>query len=134
VHILNNSIITILDKQLDALTLRQRVIANNVANANTPGFKKSEVAFSNQLRDAMDKNGIHLRYSHPKHITTRRSVSEIEAKVVTTENTIMNYGKNNVDVEQEMVNLAANTIMYNAVSRMISGKLTSMGNVIKGGR
>lgn len=133
-HILKNDILTILDKQLDALTVRQRVIANNVANANTPGFKKSEVSFSNQLRDAMDNKHIHLRYSHPKHITTRRSVSEIEAKVVTTENTIMNYGQNNVDVEQEMVNLAANTIMYNAVSRMMSGKLTTTGYVIKGGK
>lgn len=130
----NNPSITVLERQLDASALRQRVIANNIANANTPGFKKSEVSFSDQLQAALDTKRIKLRANHPQHISTSRPLNKIAPRVETTEDTMMTFGQNNVDTEQEMVNLAANTILYNTTSRMLGGKFTLMGHVIRGGK
>ncbi|MEW5953982.1 MAG: flagellar basal body rod protein FlgB [Bacillota bacterium] len=130
----NNSSFIVLEKQLDASALRQQVIANNIANANTPGFKKSEVSFNDQLRAALDTKRIHLQANSPRHITARHPLHNIAPLVKTTEDTIMTYGQNNVDTEQEMVNLAANTILYNAASRMLGGKFTTMGHIIRGGK
>lgn len=130
----NNTMVSVLEKQLDASSIRQRVIANNLANANTPGFKKSEVNFSKQLQAALDTKRIHLKAGHTRHISTRRPLSEIEPKIITTRDTLMTYGKNNVDTEQEMVNLATNTILYNTAARLIGGKMSMTGYVIRGGK
>lgn len=130
----NNSSFNALEKQLAASALRQRVIANNIANANTPGFKKSEVSFNDQLRAALDTRRIHLKANSPRHISTSRPLHSITPLVKTTEDTMMTFGLNNVDTEQEMVNLAANTILYNAASRMLGGKFTTLGHVIRGGK
>lgn len=129
-----NPMVAVLEKQLDASSIRQRVIANNLANANTPGFKKSEVSFSNQLQAALDTKRIHLKAGHPRHISTHRPLGEIEPKIITTQDTLMTYGQNNVDTEEEMVNLAANTILYNTAAQLMGGKMSSTGYVIKGGK
>ncbi|AGL01662.1 flagellar basal body rod protein FlgB [Desulfoscipio gibsoniae] len=121
--ILNDTLSIILTKQLDTCTLRQRVIANNIANFNTPGFKKSEVSFQQQLKKALDDS----------HVKQNNNLAELTPKIVQVKNTAMKADGNNVDIDQEMVNLATNTLLYRLATRVKSDKGNILSYVIKGG-
>lgn len=134
VNLFDSPVMTALQKQLDSSALAQRVIANNVANVNTPGFKKSHVSFAEQLKRALDKKLPALVTSSPRHFGGSMDIKQVSPRVVQESDTTMRYGQNNVDIDQEMVNLAANTIQYEFSANAISGKLGLLGYVIRGGR
>jgi len=134
VNLFDSPVMVALSRQLDSSTLTQRVIANNVANVNTPGFKKSQVSFREQLRQALDAKAPALATSNPRHMGGAADLSKVGPKVVQERDTIMRYGQNNVDIDQEMVNLAANQIIYDFSASSLSGKLGTLGYVIRGGR
>lgn len=123
-----------LTKQLDSAALTQRVIAHNVANVNTPGYKKSYVSFQEQLKAALGKQTPGLLTSHPRHIGAPVALENVAPRVAQEQDTTMRYGQNNVDVDQEMVNLAANSLLYDASARVLGDKLSGLGYVIRGGR
>ncbi len=82
--------IDLLQKGLYAATVRNNVIANNIANVNTPNFKRSEVKFENILKDAI--NGTKLRgyITNPKHIPIGPPpVDSIQPEIVQVNNTSM---------------------------------------------
>lgn len=123
-----------LARQLDSSALTQRVIANNVANVNTPGFKKSYVSFSEELKRALGEKGPALATSHPGHMGGAAGIKEVAPRVVQERGTTMRYSQNNVDVDQEMVNLATNTILYDLSASALSSRLGLLGYVIRGGK
>lgn len=126
---------TILTKQMDACTLRQRVIADNIANVNTPGFKKSTVNFQQQLQAALGSGSGSMKTSDPRHIGTGGSrLQNLAPEVVQVTGTSMKTGKNNVDIDEEMVNLAANTLLYQLAARVKSDRSNLLSYIIKGGR
>jgi len=136
VKILNDAINTVLVKQMDACTTRQRVIANNIANVNTPGFKKSTVNFQQQLQAALGNNSLGMKATNERHIAGSglNQLEGLAPEIVKVDNTSMKAGQNNVDVDEEMVNLAANTLMYQFAARVKSDRANSLSYVIKGGR
>lgn len=134
VNFFSNPLMLAMKKTLDADALRQRVIANNIANVNTPGFKRSEVSFTDQLRSALGRKDIKLLTTHPRHFGAPVDIKDIRAKVVIDNNTSMRLSGNNVDIDQEMVNSAANEIHYQAVTDMLTGKYSGLIKVITGGR
>lgn len=127
-----STVLTVLRKQIDASALTQRVIANNIANINTPGFKKSSVRFLDALREALDARAMPLRTDHPRHIPSAVPVAQVEPVVVKEEQTTMGYNQNNVDLDQEMVNLVANALAYQTATRALGDRLSLLGYVIKG--
>ena len=71
--------ITILSKSLDAGMLRSKLIADNISNVSTPGFKRNEVEFENELKQAMDKTHLRGVRSNEKHIPLgRKTVYEVK--------------------------------------------------------
>lgn len=97
---------------LDATELRGRVIANNIANINTPNYKRKYVTFEETLDDSINKK--------PK----------IEVK--TDKDSAMREDGNNIDLENEKVNQASTTLEYNALITLTNIKLGMTRNVITG--
>ncbi len=128
-----NSIMTLLRRELDAGTMRQRVIANNIANVNTPNFKKSSVRFEETLKRATGDD-LPILTSNPRHIGGTGSDAGMEPVVVKNERTTLRADGNNVDVDQEMSALALNTILYNASTQAINERLALLSYVITGRR
>ena len=59
---LNNSFgktVDILHRTMDAATLRQQILANNIANADTPNFKRSSLNFESELKRALESENVH---------------------------------------------------------------------------
>lgn len=123
-----------LKKGLDAGALRQRVIANNIANLNTPFFKKSTVEFEGLLKKALGQSPIEMSVTHPKHMRGRPSLQDLKPEIKIKDETSMRQDGNNVDIDEEMTMLAANGIQYQAMARILSERYSHLGLVITGGR
>ena len=96
---------------LDATELRSRTIANNIANINTPNYKRRYVTFEDSLRNEI-------------------SNAKIEVKV--DKDSIVREDGNNVDLENEKVNQAAASLQYNALVSLTNTKLAMTKSVIAG--
>ena len=150
-RILSNHSIEILSRGLDAASLRQEVISNNIANVETPGFKASRVSFEDELRRALgavDGSGpadgrgalpalpaVRLVGTNPRHIVPEpRGSAEVAPRVITDTASSMRNDGNNVDVEAQMAELAENTVLYNALVRQISAQFSNLRTAINEGR
>jgi flagellar basal-body rod protein FlgB len=104
--------IDVLDKGADAAWTRNEVLSNNIANVDTPGYKRKDVAFNAYLEEALI--GVGTLDDRITKINTR--LEEINCSVY-TDNVNLSYriDGNNVDISTENVYLAENQIRYNAL-------------------
>jgi flagellar basal-body rod protein FlgB len=124
-----------LDKGLDAAALRQQVIANNVANINTPGFKKQDVSFEDELAAAIEgRQNSKLLQTEAGHLSGGNPLDDVGINVTTVNGTSMRYDGNNVDIDEEMSKMAENNIRYQAMSKLMSERFGGLKTVINGGR
>lgn len=131
-EIFSNPVMASLKKGLDAEALRQRVIANNVANVNTPNFKKSTVAFESLLKKALGRESLEMITTDPRHFGGTPRLAELRPEVNLNETTTMRTDGNNVDIDEEMTNLAANGIQYQATARELGDRISLLSFVITG--
>ena len=120
--------INVLDRAADASWTRNEAIANNIANVDTPGYKRQDVNFEEQLRRAM-KNS---RY---KSIDERVANVDLEKlKPITyRDHATVSYrlDGNNVDIDTEQVELASEQIKYQALTTSITSEFQRLQTVIK---
>lgn len=109
--------IPILMKGLDAYALRHRAIADNVANAETVGYERHVVEFEDRLRSAIGAGG--LRRTHPQHLGSGGvDLRSLDPKVTVDAVPSDVNDLNNVDVDREMAELAANHLQFNFAARL----------------
>lgn len=126
----NEPVLQGLTRSLDVAALRQKVTANNIANLNTPGFKRSYVQFNEELDKARGK--LPLARTNPRHIPGRSE--EGDPRVARELHTTRRTDGNNVDLDQEMLDLVTNQLRYNALVQNTSGRLANWRYVINEGR
>lgn len=116
--------INLLEKMLDVSAIKHKVIASNIANINTPGYKKMEISFSDQLDKAIKD-------------TSMNKFDAIQPKIIIAENdkneTVRNDG-NNVDMDKEISALMKNTSSYNIYSQLLAKKMELVKSAIENSR
>jgi len=117
----------LIKKGLDTSSLRQKTISSNIANVNTPNYKVNKVEFEEYLQRAV--NGVNLNKTNKLHFGASK-LSDVEPIVKKRTNTTYNDNGNNVDIDLEMTELAANEIYYSALTQIINAKLSSLNYVI----
>ncbi len=126
----NEPVMQGLTRGLDVAALRQKVTANNIANLNTPGFKRSYVLFGEELDKARAK--LPLVRTNMRHYPERPG--ETDPRVATEHHTAQRSDGNNVDLDQEMLDMVTNQLRYNALIQTTSGRLAAWRYVINEGR
>jgi flagellar basal-body rod protein FlgB len=124
---LTNNIFSSLDmykKGLQAMTLRSEVIANNIANAETPGYKAKDVSFESVFRDH-----IRRKYSFSDH-----NMESIRFRVDRRSDRRTVSTGNNVDMEQEMIKAAENNMAHELLVKALNSRIYMLKNAIKEGR
>jgi flagellar basal-body rod protein FlgB len=101
-----------LERALDGAALEQRMVANNLANLETPGFVARHAQFHDSLRAALDAE---------------------RGRASSTVRPVQPHG-NNVDVETEMTALSESVLQYEVLTRLLSKKLSMVGVVIGDGK
>lgn len=120
--------VNVLSKAADASWMRNDVLANNIANVDTPGYKRQDIDFESQLKQA-------LRNTRYKSVDARVSAihsSELTPRVYTdSANFSYRLDGNNVDIDTESTELAANQIMYNGLINSINQEFTNLKMVMQ---
>lgn len=122
--------VNVLKSAADASWTREEVLTNNIANVDTPGYKRQDVEFKTYLRSALEQAG------KPRATLTQK-VNQADLSSVTTrtytENTTLSYrlDGNNVDLSTENVELAAEQINYNALIDSMNNEFSRIKSVLK---
>ena len=122
--------VDVLKTAADASWLREEVLTNNIANVDTPNYKRQDVEFTTYLQSALEQAGT------PASTLTQK-VNEANLSGITTrtytENTTLSYRMdgNNVDLSTENAELAAEQINYNALIDSMNNEFTRMKAVLK---
>lgn len=120
--------INVLDKAADASWIRNEAISNNIANVDTPGYKRQDVNFEEQLRKAM-KNS---RYTSIDERVANVDLERLNP-ITYRDHSSLSYrlDGNNVDIDTENVELASNQIRYQGLTDSISKHFEGLQLVMK---
>ncbi len=121
---LGDTTISRLEQALNRSSLTQKVIAQNIANVDTPNYKAQEVTFGSAL-----SNSLQALRTDPRQFEFSNSATP---QIVTNPNATMQNNGNTVDIDKEMVNLANNQLNYQAYVEAISRKFNQYNTVLGG--
>ncbi len=136
-QILKTANMDYLPRGMQAATMRHEVISDNIANVNTPKFKRSYVRFEDLLAKELhldDEQGkLEIVRTHDRHMPIPMR-TKAQAVIEKDDTTTMRVDHNNVDIDVEMANMAKNQLYYNAMATQLGGFVTKMKNVITSGQ
>ncbi|MGZ3786880.1 MAG: flagellar basal body rod protein FlgB [Bacteriovorax sp.] len=112
--------------------MRQELIASNIANAETPGYKAKKLDFEDALARALDTDGQQtLKTTDSKHFNVGGGgFNNLQPEIYEESNGIVSPDGNTVDRDQEMADMAENKIMYDASVQLLNKKLGLMKYVV----
>ena len=120
--------INVLDKAADASWKRNEAISNNIANAATPGYKRQDVSFENELRHAIlgaSGGSVDAKVGNIKLNTLNPTIYTDSTEVM------YRLDGNNVDIDTENVYLAENQIRYNGLMNSVTQEFQNLQSVMK---
>ena len=128
--------INIIQRELDVSVLRRNVIANNIANSDTPNFKRTVVNFESQLKRALDSEKVK---PFPAVLTDKRHIPfytpmdyrKVQPKRMLDYLTTSKNNGNNVDIEEEMMNALENQMLYQTLVQAVSSEFARVNLVLR---
>lgn len=123
----------IMGRAMDAAMLRQNILADNLTNVSTPGFKRSDVSFQTHLQRALEQpNRIELARSSSRHFTTQpsRDPMQIQPRVFVESTDWARNDLNNVNIDAEMSHLAQNTLYFQGLASRLAAKYRILSTVV----
>ena len=124
--------ISVLDKAADGSWARNNAIANNIANIDTPNYKRKDVSFQKELEQALRASKYTSLDEKVSELYKGNRLSHIEPRTYTDyANYSYRLDKNNVDIDNENVELASNQIVYQALVESIDAEFKNLKTVIK---
>ncbi|MGE5343623.1 MAG: flagellar basal body rod protein FlgB [Candidatus Omnitrophota bacterium] len=115
---------------LDRMMMRNKLVASNIANVDTPGYKSKDMNFEKVLSDSMN---MRLKQTHSKHMGEMQGISTLTDPIV-EDSTPGRPDGNNVDIDDEMMKLTEIGIQYNATVQLVSKKLRQISDTIQQAR
>ncbi|UWG98348.1 flagellar basal body rod protein FlgB [Dehalobacter sp. DCM] len=129
---LDSPLFKLMERGLDGTSLRQRVLANNIANNDTPDYKRSDLQFDAYLQAALNdsESTVTTVGTEPGHIPITINKHLTDNYVVQDNHTTYRNDGNNVDIDTEMTRMVENQLQYNALSSMITQHLTLLKQAV----
>lgn len=110
----------VLARSLDFCAERNNLIAANLANADTPGYKAVRIDFQETLQKMVDQQGSkELRRTDPKHFSMEPGVMQMKPEIHIREESVKRDG-NSVDMDEEIAKMSINQIRYNAGAEVLN--------------
>ena len=121
----------IITRALSGSAKRGELIANNLANVSTPGYKRQDVDFKSALKKEMSsKNKVNLQTTRNNHIPFSKQYTSSQQ---VQNNANYRNDENSVDIDVEMAELAKNSIYYNVMTNRAAGHFSTLNQVIQQG-
>ena len=110
----------LLDEMIRAATLRHKVLARNIANIDTPGYRPMDVRFSEELRFASETGG------SPVPVVRANMTADPAGGAG-------RYDGNAVDLDRQMAKMAENALWHNAMIQFLNSRMNLLRTAIRGG-
>jgi flagellar basal-body rod protein FlgB len=124
------SAVRVLQEGMRVAVLNQDLLANNIANVDTPNYNPVHLDFQGTLREALDGHGrVSLRKTLPQHLEADRWQPQFKRVALTSKN---DYNK--VDLEQEMADLSENTGRYTTYGSLLAKQFKMVKDMLSGVR
>lgn len=130
--------IDLLQRAMDATSLRYQVSANNLANSEVPNFKRSTVNFESELKRAFEseektRNGFQLTRTDSRHIALNvpYDYRNVEPRRVLDYTTTAKANGNNVDAETEANNILQIQMQYRLLTQLTGFEFSQLNTVMK---
>ncbi|MCY0869558.1 MAG: flagellar basal body rod protein FlgB [Firmicutes bacterium] len=131
-----STLLGVLQNALQASQLRQSAYANNIANANTPGYKRETVHFDSMLQASLGAGGqaasLPMLTNSSRDLTESVNPVDVTPQVVTDDATSVSGNANNVNLDAEMSAMAANQIDYGALVQELNDQFSLLRTAITG--
>jgi flagellar basal-body rod protein FlgB len=128
----------LLSKVLDLRAQKAQVISANIANAETPGYAASRFNFEEDLANAINgggRSGLRLATSNEKHLSFGPSnFNSVSGKLITEKDHTGIGDENGVSVDQELMALSENELLYETTALLLKKKMSLLKHVISGGQ
>ena len=124
--------VKILSRALDFRSTNQRVIAGNLANSDTPGFRHKELRFDEELKKASGMDTITLKNTNPGHISHFSTGTGNSFPVHEGEPAL--NGEGQLDLDMEMAKMTRNNLLYEASTKLLAKKFKALRSAIEAGR
>ena len=124
----DNNNILLSQKSLDYLWEKQRIISENIANNDTPGYKAKEISFEEQLSKNLEK---FRGQERPKRTEIRDAINSSRISVDTSDEESNRLDGNNVNLDVEQVELLRAQLQYQYQIYQINDQFTRLRTVIK---
>lgn len=125
-NFLSNNTMRVTEKSLDYLWKKQETISENIANADTPGYKYKYVTFEDELR----KNLTTAKDQGKSKV--REGIEKTKISIHTAKDETARLDGNNVNIDVENVEMARTSIQYQYALRSINDEITLLRTAIKG--
>ena len=127
-----------MERFMDLAVRRQKLIASNLSNVDTPGYKTVDIDFEQELQSQMAGSagqGISMAVTDTRHLATSSGAQGgLPAQAKEVEGLTLRNDLNNVNIDREMSELSTNAMKFSAVSQMIAGKFRTLKSAITEGR
>jgi len=122
---------------MDTSMLRQDVIADNIANADTPNFKRSFINFESRLQAALESEGpggMQAAMTHERHIPFQQPIDyrSVQPNRQLDYLTTSDNNGNNVDIEEESMNFLNNQLLYTLMTDSVNQQFARANLVLRG--
>lgn len=119
-----NSVTGVMERALDLNWIRQQLISNNIANVDTPNYKRMDIDFKSSLLKALDE-----------HSVSQSGAGAVIPEFVVADDLTHSNDGNSVDIEKEMAEQSINSLQYALLTRLVSDQLGMLRTAIsEGGR
>lgn len=126
---MTNINLTLLKNAIEASSFRQDAINSNIANINTDNYKTNQVVFETLLTQSV--HGVTINKTQDQHLGSS-NIADIKPIVSKRTGTSVKENGNNVDLDMEMVNLAENSLYYQALISQLNGQYSRLKTIIGG--
>ncbi|HID30818.1 MAG TPA: flagellar basal body rod protein FlgB [Desulfobacterales bacterium] len=101
---------TLLEQMLTLTANKQKVIAHNIANVDTPGYRRKELKFEDALLRALEQDDVD-------------ALQRIQGVIVESDDPTLRNDGNNVDIDKEMAEMSQNTLVYRVYTELLNKKI-----------
>ena len=129
-----------LPRAMTAATMRHEILSQNIANVNTPNYRRSVVDFEDALANELygkeeDTEGkLQMVRTRDKHLPAEHTPTHAMPTIADDATTIMRTDNNNVDIDIEMSSMLKNQLYFNALAGQFRAHVNKVRNVITSGQ
>jgi flagellar basal-body rod protein FlgB len=118
---------------LTRLSQRQQIVASNLANIDTPGYRTKDVSFHATMEELLLENSLGLRTTRSDHDQAWIPISP-QAQAFEVQGMVSRFDLNNVDIDKEMLKLSETAFGYSLITQLVRGKFRTLASSINEGR